>query len=49
MRRGTVIILIVLLSLLAGATAWQILLASQDRGPYPVPTSAGQLPSTSPA
>ena len=48
MRRGTVIALIVLLSLLAAATVWQVLLASQDRGPYPGPTSPGQLPSTPP-
>jgi hypothetical protein len=44
-RRGTVIVLIVLTLLLAGAAAWQLLLASQDRGPYPGPTSPGQLPS----
>ena len=48
MRRGTVIILIVLVSLLAAATVWQVLLASQDRGPYPAPTSPGQLPSPLP-
>ena len=48
MRRGTVIILIVLVSLLVAATVWQVLLASQDRGPYPGPTSPGQLPSSLP-
>jgi hypothetical protein len=47
-RRGTLIILIVLVSLLAAATVWQVLLASQDRGPYPGPTSPGQLPSPLP-
>jgi hypothetical protein len=47
-RRGTLIILIVLLTLLAGATVWQVLLASQDRGPFPAPTSPGQLPSPPP-
>jgi hypothetical protein len=49
MRRGTVIALIVLLSLLAGATIAQLLLASQDRGPFPGPTSPGQLPSSAPS
>ena len=48
MRRGTVIILIVLVSLLVAATVWQVLLASQHRGPYPGPTSPGQLPSPPP-
>jgi hypothetical protein len=45
-RRGTVIALIVLLSLLAGATVWQVLLASQDRGPFPAPSSPGQVAGT---
>lgn len=44
MRRGTVIILIVLTVLLVGAATWQILLASQDRDPYPVPTSVTPTP-----
>jgi hypothetical protein len=43
-RRGTVIMLIVLTLLLAGAATWQILLASQDREPYPVPTSVAPSP-----
>jgi hypothetical protein len=43
-----VIALIVLFSLLTAATVWQVLLASQDRGPYPGPTSPGQLPSPLP-
>jgi hypothetical protein len=47
-RRGTVIALIVLFSLLTAATVWQVLLASQDRGPFPGPTSPGQLPSPLP-
>lgn len=46
MRRGTVIALIVLTFLLAGAATWQLILASQDRDPYPVPT--GQRPSVTP-
>ena len=44
MRRGTVIALIVLTVLLAGAATWQILLASQDREPFPVPTSVTESP-----
>ena len=44
MRRGTVIALIVLTVLLAGAATWQILLASQDREPFPVPTSVTPSP-----
>jgi hypothetical protein len=47
-RRGTVIALIVLLTLLAGATVWQVLLASQDRDPYPAPSSPARLPTTTP-
>jgi hypothetical protein len=47
-RRGTVIALIVLLSLMAGAAVWQVLLASQDRDPYPVPSSPAGLPTTTP-
>lgn len=44
MRRGTVIALIVLTVLLAGAATWQILLASQDREPFPAPTSVTPSP-----
>jgi len=47
-RRGTLIALIVLFSLLMAAAVWQVLLATQDRGPYPGPTSPGQLPSPLP-
>jgi hypothetical protein len=42
------IVLIVLFSLLVGATIWQLQLASQDRGPLPGPTSPGELPSPTP-
>jgi hypothetical protein len=42
------IALIVLFSLLMAAAVWQVLLATQDRGPYPGPTSPGQLPSPLP-
>jgi hypothetical protein len=45
-RRGTLIALIVLFSLLVGAAIWQIQLANKDRGPFPGPTSPGQLPSS---
>lgn len=41
--------LIVLFSVLVGAAVWQIQLANEDRGPFPGPTSPGQLPSPSPA
>jgi len=47
-RRGTLIILISLFALLAVATVAQLLIAPGDRGPYPGPTSPGQLPSMSP-
>jgi len=47
-RRPTLIVLIVLMSLLVGAAILQILLADQDHGPLPGPTSAGQLPSMAP-
>jgi hypothetical protein len=43
-RRGTVIALIVVTLLLAGAATWQLLLASQDRDPYPVPTTVTPTP-----
>jgi hypothetical protein len=48
-RRPTLITLIVMFSLLLGAAIWQLLIAGQDLGPYPGPTSPGQLPSISPA
>jgi hypothetical protein len=47
-RRPTLIVLIVLMSLLVGAAIVQILLAGQDRGPLPGPTTPGQLPSMAP-
>jgi hypothetical protein len=40
--------LIVLLSLLVVAGLWQLQLASQDHGPFPGPTSPGELPSMVP-
>jgi hypothetical protein len=43
-RRGTIITLVALTLLLAGAAAWQILLASQDREPFPAPTSVTPTP-----
>ncbi|MBA3737754.1 MAG: hypothetical protein H0W97_04240 [Actinobacteria bacterium] len=49
MRRPTLIVLIVLLSLLVGAGIWQLQLADQDRGPFPGPTSPGELPSLTPS
>jgi hypothetical protein len=37
--------LIVLVSLLALAGFWQLQLANQDHGRFPVPSSAGESPS----
>ena len=48
MRRPTLIVLIVLFTLLVGAAIWQLQIANQDRGPYPGPTSPGELPSPPP-
>ena len=48
MRRPTLIVLVVLFTLLVGAAIWQLQIANQDRGPYPGPTSPGELPSPSP-
>lgn len=48
MRRPTLIVLIVLFSLLVGAAVWQVLIAGRDQGPFPGPTSPGELPSASP-
>jgi hypothetical protein len=46
-RRPTLIVLIVLLSLLVAAAVWQVLIASQDHPRFPVPASPTQ-PSASP-
>jgi hypothetical protein len=40
--------LIVLTFLLVLAGLWQLQLANQDHGPFPGPTSPGELPSMSP-
>jgi hypothetical protein len=47
-RRPTLIVLIVLFTLLMGATLWQLQLANQDHGPAPGPTSPGEIPSPLP-
>jgi hypothetical protein len=47
-RRPTLIVLIVLLSLLVAAGIWQLQLAGQDHGPLPGPTSPGELPGPPP-
>jgi len=47
-RRPTLIVLIVLVSLLALAGLWQLQLAGQDHGPFPEPSSPAQLPSMAP-
>jgi hypothetical protein len=46
MRRGTLIMIVVLFLLLLGAGIAQIVLATGDGGPLQGPTSPGQLPST---
>jgi hypothetical protein len=42
------ITLIVLVSFLLLAGLWQLQLANQDHGPFPGPTSPGELPSPLP-
>ncbi|HXF37714.1 MAG TPA: hypothetical protein VNO17_11130 [Actinomycetota bacterium] len=49
MRRFTAITLIALGVLLVAAAAWQLRLASQDRGPYPGPIPGTPLPSAPPS
>jgi hypothetical protein len=44
-RRPTLIVLIVLFSMLVGAAIWQVQLAGQDHGRFPVPSSPGEVPS----
>jgi hypothetical protein len=44
-RRPTLITLIVLVSLLLLAGLWQLQLANQDHGRFPVPSSAGESPA----
>jgi hypothetical protein len=44
-RRPTLIMLIVLTILLVVAGLWQLQLANQDHGRFPVPSSAGESPS----
>ena len=48
MRRGTLITLIALAVILAGAAIYQIVLASRDQGPLPGPAEPGDLPTTLP-
>jgi hypothetical protein len=43
-RRPTLIVLIVLLFLLLVAGLWQLQLANQDHGRFPVPSSTGESP-----
>ncbi|MFM7719209.1 MAG: hypothetical protein ACKO8G_06990 [Actinomycetota bacterium] len=45
MRRGTRIALAVVAALLLAAAAYQVLLASADRAPYPGPVPGTPLPS----
>jgi hypothetical protein len=47
-RRPTLITLIVLTFLLVLAGLWQLQLATQDHGRFPVPSSPGELPSMAP-
>jgi hypothetical protein len=43
-RRFTLITIIVLFALLAGAAVYQLVLASREQGPYPGPVSGTPLP-----
>ena len=45
MRRPTLIMIVVLFALIAGAAIYQIVLASGDKAPLPGPQSPEQLPS----
>jgi hypothetical protein len=47
-RRPTLIVLLVLTFLLVVAGLWQLQLAGQDHGPFPVPSSPGAVPSMAP-
>jgi hypothetical protein len=49
MRRGTLIMIVVLFVLLLGAGIAQILIASGDGEPLQGPTSPGQLPTLVPS
>jgi hypothetical protein len=49
MRRPTLVMLIVLFALIAGAAVYQATLASRDQAPLKGPVSPGQLPSLPPA
>jgi hypothetical protein len=46
-RRPTLVVIVVLLVVLAGAAIAQLVIASGDRPAYQGPTSPGQLPSVS--
>jgi len=46
-RRFTLITLIVLLALLVGAGAYQVVLATRDQEPFPGPAPGTPLPSVS--
>jgi len=48
-RRFTLITIIVLSVLIAGAAAYQVALASRDRGPFPGPVSGTPLPEITPS
>ena len=45
MRRPTLIVIIVLFALIAGAAIYQLSIATDDRAPLEGPVSPGQLPS----
>jgi hypothetical protein len=48
-RRFTLITIIVLFTLIAGAAAYQIAIANRDRAPYPGPVLGTPLPSIAPS
>lgn len=49
MRRFTLITIIVLFALIAGAAIYQIALAGRDRAPYPGPVEGTPLPTFAPS
>ena len=49
MRRFTFITIVVLFVLIAGAALYQIVIANEDRAPFPGPVSGTPLPSIAPS
>ena len=49
MRRFTLITIVVLFVLIAGAAVYQIVIANENRAPFPGPVSGTPLPSIAPS